>query len=85
MNEDYLQVLEHHHQVETGHTNLMYLAAVYGIKDYNTQCFMEVLKAICVRAAKQSPEYIENNFNDFLNTVYAISGVPTEELNETNK
>jgi hypothetical protein len=85
MNEDYLQVLQHHHQVETGHTNLMYLAAVYGIKDYNSACFMEVLKAICVRAAKQSPEYIENNFNDFLNTVYAISGVPTEELNETNK
>lgn len=85
MNEDYLHVLEHHHQVETGHTALMYLAAVYGIKDYNSACFMEVLKAICVRAAKQSPEYIENNFNDFLNTGYAISGVPIEEVNETKE
>jgi hypothetical protein len=74
MNEDYLKVIEHHHQVETGHTDLMYLAAVYGIKDHNTSLFMDMLKSICVRAAKCSPEYIENNFNDFLNTAYAISG-----------
>ena len=80
MSEDYLQVLEHDHHVETGHTDLMYLAAVYGIKDHNSACFMDTLKAICVRAAKQSPEYIENNFNDFLNTGYAISGVSNEEV-----
>ena len=38
MNEDYLKVLEHHHQVETGHTDLMYLASVYGIKDTTHLC-----------------------------------------------
>lgn len=83
MNEDYLPVLEHHHQVETGHTDLIYLAAVYGISNHNTACFMEVLKAMCVRAAKQSPEYIENNFNDFLNTGYRVTGelpMPNSEV-----
>jgi hypothetical protein len=76
--EDYLKVLEHHHQVETGHTDLIYLAAVYGIKDHNTALFMDTLRDICVRAAKESPEYIENNFNEFLNTGYAISGAEEE-------
>lgn len=80
MNENYLNILDHHNQVETGHTDLMYLATVYGIKDYNSACFMDMLKAICVRAAKHNPEYIENNFNDFLNTAYAISGVPESEV-----
>jgi hypothetical protein len=76
--EDYLKVLEHHHQVETGHTDLIYLAAVYGIKDHNTALFMDMLRDICVRAAKESPEYIQNNFNEFLNTGYAISGAEEE-------
>lgn len=80
MNQDYLQVLEHHHHVETGHTDLIYLAAVYGIKDHNTALFMDTLKAICVRAAKHSPDYIENNFNDFLNAGYAVSGLPNSEV-----
>jgi hypothetical protein len=71
---DYLKVLEHHHQVETGHTDLMYLAAVYGISNHNSPCFMDMLRDICVRAAKESPLYIENNFNDFLNTAYKITG-----------
>ena len=75
MNEDYLKVLEHHNQVETGHTDLIYLAAVYGIKDHNSKLFMDMLKDICVRAAKHYPDYIENNFNDFLNTAYKITGV----------
>ena len=78
MSEYYLKVLEHHNQVETGHTDLIYLAAVYRIKDHNTALFMDMLKDICVRAAKNSPEYIENNFNDFLNTGYAISGAEEE-------
>jgi hypothetical protein len=78
MSEYYLKVLEHHNQVETGHTDLMYLAAVYGIKDHNTALFMDMLRDICVRAAKESPEYIQNNFNEFLNTGYAISGAEEE-------
>jgi hypothetical protein len=78
MSEYYLKVLEHHNQVETGHTDLIYLAAVYGIKGHNTALFMDTLRDICVRAAEHDPYYIEHSFNDFLNTAYRISGTELE-------